>query len=168
MRATGGASVWLALLVVLVASAGCGGRRPRPPAEPKQLPLSRAPATELSESVVRVADPEGKWRFEAHSATMRAAGVEGPFTLIPARCRYQEPGRDPVEMEAERAHVDKQARHVSLRGSVVIVYQEWRLEAERVECDLKTGKVVVPGRQKLILGPGVPRTSRRAGSEAKP
>jgi hypothetical protein len=139
------------LLVSALLAAGCGSRQP-PPQEPKQQPLSAAPSLQFSGSVIRVADPADRWKFEARSAQVKAAGVNGPYALAPADCRYQEAGQPPLVMHSTRADVDKVAQRVVLEGSVRIESNGWVLEADRVNCDLKTGKVVSPGPTKLTLG----------------
>lgn len=109
---------------------------------------------ELGGSVIRIADPGGRWKFEAHSAQVNAKTVDGPFVLSPAEGRYQERGKEPVLMRAARADIDKQAQQVVLQGQVRIASDSWLLEADRVDYDLNTGKVVSPGRTKLSFGQG--------------
>jgi len=61
--------------------------------------------------------------------------------------------------------VNKQTQRVHLEGSVQISSGGWLLEAERVDYDLNTGKVVAPGRTKLTLGSKiVPKSPDVAGS----
>jgi len=146
----------LALCLVVLLLTGCGPRRPPPREEPKQQPLSKAPSLALSESVIRVADPQRRWKFEARSAQVKAAGVNGPYTLSPAECRYQQAGKPPVLMRAKRAEVEKLAKRVTLIGSVRVESNGWLLEADRVEYDLNTAKVVAPGQTKLSFQPAQP------------
>lgn len=139
------------LVLIAFAAVGCA-RRP-PPAPPPPTPAApAAPSLELGGSVIRIADPKGRWRFVARSAKVKATGVDGPYDLTPADARYEEPGKEPVLMRAARADVNKQTQRVHLEGSVQISSGGWLLEAERVDYDLNTGKVVAPGRTKLTLG----------------
>jgi len=118
-------------------------------------------------SVIRVADPEGKWRFEARSEHIEADGIDGPYRLRPAVCRYEEPGKPPVRMRAESARVDKAAEQVLLEGKVRVSYEAWSLDAERVEYDLKQGKVAAAGQTKLSYAGGELAGPREAGSQEK-
>jgi lipopolysaccharide assembly outer membrane protein LptD (OstA) len=120
---------------------------------------------ELGGSVIRIADPEGRWKFEARSAQVKAATLDGPYLLTPADGRYQETGKEPVLMRAARADVDRQGQRVSLRGSVRIASDAWLLEAERVDYDLKNGKVVSPGLTKLTFGQEAAEAFARQGQE---
>jgi len=138
--------VLLALAVTLAIS-GCGGGRPvKETTRPPSPPIS---TVEMSGSTIAVADPAGRWRLEASSPEVTAEGVDGPFRLEPATCRYQERGRPPVLMRAATAVVDRAASRVTLEGNVSIMYQALTLKSERVEYDLKRGEVVARGRTKL-------------------
>ncbi len=144
----------LLVLLVLLAPLGCGGRtKPRPPADEKP-PTSAVAEMRMGGSVIRVADPEGQWRFEARSEQIEAEGVDGPYRLHPAECRYEEKGQPPVLMRAESARLDKGSKRVLLTGKVRVTYESWSLDADRVEYDLKQGKVVASGQTKLTYGEG--------------
>ena len=132
------------LLISLVLAAACAsgcGRRAQPPPEPAP-PKPEVSALTMGGSVITVVDPQGRWKFEARSPHVEADGLEGPFRLAPAECRYQERGRSPVLMTAEEAQVDKAAQRVLLTGKVRITYGTLSLAADRVEYDLQQGKVV--------------------------
>jgi hypothetical protein len=144
----------LLVLLVLVSPLGCGGKTKTRPPEDERLPTSAVGEMQMGGSVIRVADPEGKWRFEARSERIEAEGVDGPYRLHPAECRYEEKGRPPVLMRSESARLDKGAKRVLLTGKVRISYETWSLDAERVEYDLKGGKVVASGQTKLTYGEG--------------
>ncbi len=148
-------------LIVLLAACGCGhGRRPDPenPAVPPQ-----APSVRFGGSVIRMADPKGRWTFEARSAAVKLQSSEGPFTLSPADCTYGEKGKAPVRMRAEVADVQKRAGRVTLRGSVVVSSDGWRLDADSVTYNLNTGKVVSPGRSKVTYSPEAAQRSQSLG-----
>ena len=74
--------------------------------------------------------------------------MHGPYTLAPARARYEEVGRRPALMSAERALIDQESRRVVFEGEVRISSGGWTLEADRVEYDLDSGEVVATGRTK--------------------
>lgn len=136
------------LLLGLLAVWGCGGRpsTSEPPREEKGV---KAPQSlEIGGAVIRMGDPEGDWKFEARSEQGTAAGMDGPYVLTPMEGRYEERGEPPVLMRANRAEVDKGAKRVSLTGSVWVSRGASQLEADRVEYDLRTGKVVAQGRTK--------------------
>ncbi len=137
--------------VALLALAGCG--RPSAPAPQKAPPAPPMPAAthEIAESTVRFADPKGRWKYEVQADRVEAATVHGPYEMTPARARYDELGKPPVTMAAKRAHVDEEARRVVLEGDVHIASPTWRLDADRAEYDLKTGKVVATGRTKWVF-----------------
>lgn len=141
------------LLALLTGLAGCG-RRPAAPKE-EAPPSSAVGEMKMGGSVIRVADPEGRWRFEARSNHIQAEGVSGPYLLRPANCWYQEAGKPRVLIRADSARVDRQAQRVLLLGRVRISYGGWLLEAERVEYNLKQGKVTGSGRTKIMVGSGV-------------
>jgi LPS export ABC transporter protein LptC len=157
------------LFLGLLALSGCARPTPTPEAKGEDAGSARATAHQMKGSTITVVDPEGRWRFEAKAETVQAAGVEGPYTLRPAECRYQAAGTPPVLITAARAEVDKQARRVVLEGEVRIRADAWRLEAERVEYDLEAGEVVAPGRTKWTFGGEAveteePQSSEREGS----
>jgi len=135
------------------ALAGCGHSRPpvRPAAPPEPKP---AVAHEIKETTVRFADPKGRWRFEVKAERVEAATVHGPYDMTPAAARYDEPGKPSVTMTAKRARVDEAARRVVLEGDVSVASPTWRLDADRVEYDLKTGKVAASGHTKWVLAEG--------------
>jgi hypothetical protein len=134
----------------MLAIAGCSARRPAKPTEkpPTQPPV---PSLEFGGSVIRIADPKGNWTFEARSAKIKAKTAEGPFFLVPADGIYQQTGQKPVYMKAVTASIDKAAGRVVLQENVRITSAAWILEADRVDYDLNTGKVVSPGRTKLTF-----------------
>ena len=132
----------------LLALSGCSPPAPVSGGKAEEAGSASSSAHEMRGSTITVVDPEGRWRFEAKAETVEAAGVEGPYTLRPAKCRYEAAGAPPVLMTAARAEVDKQARRLVLEGEVRISAGAWSLEAERVEYDLQAGEVVAPGRTK--------------------
>lgn len=154
----------LALTVaLLLALVGCGGK----PAQdtlakpPDKVP---EPSLEFGGSVIRIADPKGRWTFEARSQQVKAKTAEGPYHLAPVAGTYLEKGRAPVEMSAVSGDIDKRAGRVALRGRVQISSAGWRLEADRVDYDLGTGKVVSPGRTKLTFQPSAEQSGRSEGA----
>jgi LPS export ABC transporter protein LptC len=155
--------------IALVALAGCGRShapvRPAAPPEPKP-----AVAHEIEETTVRFADPKGRWRFEVRADKVEAATVHGPYDMTPATARYEEPGRPSVNMVAKRAQVDEAARRVVLEGDVAVTSPSWRLEADRVEYDLKTGKVAASGHTKWVFAEGATPATQSPSSrkEGKP
>jgi LPS export ABC transporter protein LptC len=142
---------WTCAVLVLCALAGCGGprasvQRETPPPAPKP-----AATHEIAETTIRFTDPKGKWKFQVKADRVEAATIHGPYDMTPATARYDEVSRPPVTMVAKHAHVDEDARRVVFEGDVHIASQEWRLDADRVEYDLKTGKVVASGRTKWVF-----------------
>jgi hypothetical protein len=149
-------------LIVLLAVCGCGRGR-GPDTEEKPAVAPRTPSVRFGGSVIRIEDPKGRWTFEARSASVIAQSSEGPFSLSPADAIYQEKGQQPVHMSAKSADVQKQAGRVILQGSVVITFDNWRLDADRVSYDLNTGKVVSPGHTKVTYLPEGAQQSRPPG-----
>jgi hypothetical protein len=155
---------------------GCG-RRPSstaaaPAAEPQAEPpvvQGSEPAHEIEKSTIRLADPQGRWTFEVESERAEAAGIHGPYVLTPAKGRYDEKGREPVLMSADRARVDEGARRVLLEGRVRVVSGGWGMETDRLDYDLGTGKVVASGRTKWTLteSPLQTRTSEEGRGHEK-
>lgn len=141
-----GYRVWLVMCLLL--AGGCGGRPPTPAPPKEETPAKGPESVAMTGSVIRVAAPDGEWTFEARSERGTAAGMEGPYVLAPMEGRYEREGRPPVLMRADRAEVDKGANRVNLTGSVWVRYSGSQLEADRVEYDLGTGKVVAEGRTK--------------------
>ncbi len=135
-----------AAALIIAALAGCG-RAPTAPQDEKP-PSSAATQMRMGASVIRIVDPDGEWKFEAHSDDIEAENLEGPYQLHPASCWYWPKGRPPVEMKADRARLDKAAQRILLEGNVRITCENWSLAAERVEYDLGEGKVVASGRTK--------------------
>lgn len=140
------------LSLSLLALPGCSRRAAPPPPKvaPSETPTPSAtePAHEIAESTIRVADPQGRWTFEVQSERAEAAGIHGPYILSPAKGRYDEKGKQPVFMSADRTRVDEGARRVLFEGNVRIASAGWALEADRVDYNLNTGKVVASGRTK--------------------
>lgn len=152
---------WPALIALIVAC-GCGhGRRSDPERKPAVTP--RAPSVTFGGSVIRMKDPKGRWTFEARSAAVKGQPSEGSFTLSPADCTYGEKGKEPVRMRAASADVQKQAGRVTLRGSVAVTSDGWRLDADSVTYNLNTGKVVSPGRSKVTYSPEAGQRSQSLG-----
>ena len=154
----------LLVLAALVVCAGCGSPSPpvaerasapaageasAPPAESAPVPEEKPPTSlEIEESKVTVVDPGGRWTFQAESERIEARSMHGPYTLTPARARYEEVGRPPALMTADKAQIDQESRRVVFEGDVRISSGAWTLEADRVEYDLDSGEVVAPGRPK--------------------
>ena len=161
----------LLVLAALVVCAGCGSPSPpaaekasapptgeasapptgeasAPPTGEASAPEGPAPSLEIEESKVTVVDPGGRWTFEAEAERMEAGSMHGPYTLTPARARYEEVGRPPALMTADKAQIDQESRRVVFEGDVRISSGAWTLEADRVEYDLDSGEVVAPGRPK--------------------
>ena len=141
-------------LAGLVLAAGCGGRPsiPEPPREEETA--KTAQSLEVSGSVIRMAAPEGDWKFEARAELATAPTVNGPYVLTPMEGRYEAKNQSPVLMRADRAEVDTAAERVRLLGSVWISFRGSQLEADCVEYDLGTGKVVAQGRTKWTFTEG--------------
>jgi hypothetical protein len=141
---------------------GCG----RAPAQVRQPPPPPKPAVshEIAGTTVRFADPKGRWTFEVRADRVEAETVHGPYEMRPARARYDELGKPPVTMSAQRAHVDEQARRVTFEGEVLIASPAWRLHADRVDYDLKTGKVVASGQTKWVSTEGATPTAQPPSS----
>ncbi len=146
-----GRSARLAAAVALLALVGCG----RPPTPPPARPPSKPAFThEIAETTFRFADPKGRWTFSLQADRVEAATVHGPYDMTPAKGRYEEVGQPAVTMSAQRAHVDETARHVVLEGDVRVASPTWGLQADRVDYDLNTGKVVATGRTKWVFTEG--------------
>ncbi len=134
--------------------AGCGGSKtpPEPPPDAQSgEQVESVPAEgshELKGMTVSVADPEGRWTFEVEADRGTAASIHGPYELERARGRYEESGRPPILMSAQRAYVDEQAQRVRFEDDVVIESSTWTLTAERVEYDLETGEGAATSRTK--------------------
>jgi hypothetical protein len=152
----------LLVLAALVVCAGCGNPPPpapvveQAPAPEEQAPAPEepVPSLEVEESKVKVVDPGGRWTFEAEAERMEAESVHGPYTLAPARARYEEVGRPPALMSAERAQIDQESRRVVFEGKVRISSGGWVVEADRTEYDLDSGEVVVTGNPKWRFSEG--------------
>lgn len=150
-------------LLGLLLAGGCG-RRPSIPEQPlPQEAAKAAQSLEVGGSVIRMAAPEGDWRFEARSERAAAPTVHGPYVLTPMEGSYEAKGQPPVLMGADRAEVDTAAERVRLVGSVWVYFRGAQLEADRVEYDLGTGKVVAEGRTKWTF-----TDERLAPGEGKP
>jgi lipopolysaccharide export system protein LptA len=74
--------------------------------------------------------------------------------MSPAKARYDEVGRPPVTMSSKHAHIDESAHRATFEGDVQVDSATWRLQADRVEYDLKTGEVVASGRTKWLFTEG--------------
>jgi LPS export ABC transporter protein LptC len=143
----------VSLVIALLAAAGCGRQPAAVQPEEEQVPA--APTSLLvSRSTIRVAAPDGRWRLEARSQHIEAASINGPYTLTPADCRYEQQGKPPVLIRAERASVDTAANHLQVEGSVRLVYGAWSMETDHLDYDLDDGKVVASGPTKLTVGEG--------------
>jgi len=149
-------SLLMGMVAALVVCVGCG-RPPAPSAPSAEKPPAAetpAPSLEIEESKVKMVDPGGRWTFQAEAERMEAGSVHGPYTLTPARARYEEVGRPPALMSAERAQIDQESRRVVFEGEVRISSGGWTLEADRVEYDLDSGEVVATGRTKWTFSEG--------------
>jgi len=131
----------LGLLVMF----GCARRPPTPVTKTEKSTSPSATSHEVSGSTIRMADPAGRWSFEARAQRVETASLDGPYALQAAECRYQQSGRPPVLMRAARAQVDRSAGKAVLEGRVRLESDAWVLEAERVEYDLNEGKVLASG-----------------------
>jgi LPS export ABC transporter protein LptC len=157
----------LAAVVVLLTLAGCG--RPRTP--PREQPPPKPAVThEIAETTIRFADPKGRWTFSLEADRVEAVTVHGPYDMTPAKGRYEEVGQPLVTMSAQRAHVDEAARRVVLEGNVRIASPTRGMQADRVDYDLNTGKVVATGRTKWTLNEGSTLTPQApsAGEDGNP
>ena len=142
---------WIWLLMCLLLTGGCGGPPsiPEPPREEKRVKVPQS--LEMGGSVMRMAAPEGGWKFEARSKRAMAPTIDGPYVLMPMEGRYEAKNKPPVLMRADRAEVDEAEKRVTLLGSVWVSFGRLQLEADRVEYDLATGKVVAEGRTKWAI-----------------
>jgi len=145
MRAYALRKAMIFLFLGLLALSGCGRRPPPPVAKTPEATSPSGASHQVSGSTIRLADPQGRWTFEARAERVQAASLDGPYTLEPAECRYEQPGRPPVRMRAARAQVDRSAGRVVLEGDVRLDSATWTLEARRVEYSLDEGKVVASG-----------------------
>ncbi len=151
---------------------GCGHKpAPTPPKPEPQPPVVQQgePAHEIEQSTIRIADPQGRWTFEVQSERAEAAGLHGPYTLSPAKGRYEEKNREPVTMSADRATVSEGSRRALFEGNVRIASAGWALEADRVDYDLNTGKVVATGHTNWTFteSPFQPQTSEEGKGNEK-
>jgi LPS export ABC transporter protein LptC len=148
---------WMAILTLaLLALAGCGRPRvpvrPQPEAKPPETPV----ATTMQNSTVKIADPKGAWTFEAVSKTLEAPHEDGPYHLTKVTGQFQQVGRPPVDMRADRMTLDRQAERIELEGAVRIAREGVMVEGERLNYDLKTGKVLSDTPTKTTIGPKLP------------
>jgi len=149
------AALLMVMAAALVVCAGCGSPATAPPVEKAPAAEEKpVPSLEIEESKVKVVDPGGRWTFQAEAERMEAGSVHGPYTLTPARARYEEVGRPPALMSAERAQIDQESRRVVFEGDVRISSGAWTLEADRAEYDLDSGEVVATGRTKWTFSEG--------------
>jgi LPS export ABC transporter protein LptC len=136
--------------VALITLLGCG--RSRTPANPQPPPPPKsATAHEIAKTTIKFADPQGRWTLQLEADRAEAVALRGPYNMSPARARYDEEGRPSVTISAKRAHVDEDARRVTFEGDVRIDSATWRLQADRAEYDLNTGKVAATGHTKWTL-----------------
>ncbi len=140
----------------LLGPSGCGGG-PSPtadqeqPAEEERAAAEPAVAHEILGSTITIVDPEGRWTFRAESDRIEAESMRGPYELGPARAVYEQEGRAPVRMTANRAWVDEESRRAVFEGDVVVAVEGgWRLETPRLEYNLDSGEVVAAAGTKQI------------------
>ena len=165
MRRRRSTEALICLLAAVIVVGGCGGGPSATGPPNEEPPPHRPDSVTLGESVIRVASPSGDWKFEAWSDRAEATTMEGPYVLSPMEGRYEHKDRPPVLMRADRAEVDKAEGRVKLDGSVWVASGAAQLEADRVEYDLRTGKVVAEGRQKWTLGAEADREGDRPTQE---
>lgn len=161
----------LVLAAALAVCAGCRGAPPAPVAERAPEPAETTDTSlQIEESTVKVVDPGGRWTFEAESERMEAASVHGPYTLTPARARYEEVGRPEVLMSAKKGQIDQETRRVVFEGQVRISSGGWMVEADRAEYELDSGEVVVTGNTKwtFVDGGGGSGESQSADEDDSP
>jgi len=146
----------MGMAAALVVCGGCGGPPPPAPVAESAPAPEEKPDTSLQieESKVKMVDPGGRWTFQAESERIEARSMHGPYTLTPARARYEEVGRPPALMTADKAQIDQESRRVVFEGDVRISSGAWTLEADRVEYDLDSGEVVATGRTKWTFSEG--------------
>jgi LptA/(LptD N-terminal domain) LPS transport protein len=140
--------------------AGC--TRPRPsqvgPGKPKAPALPTS--TTLENTTVKLADPAGKWTFDAVAKTATTAGAKGPYDMTEADGVCRRPGEPPAYLHARRLHLDQQRQHVTLEGAVRVVSGGLTVEGDRIEYDLKTGKVVGAPRTNWTFDPKAAEAAR--------
>ncbi len=159
----------LTIAAVLLAFCGCG--KPRAPAPEKTAAQPKPVAAhEISESTIMFSDPKGRWKLAVQAKRVEAATVHGPYDMSPATARYDEVGKPPVTMSARRAHIDEAAHRAVFEGAVRVSSATWRLEADRVDYDLKTGEVVATGNTKWVFTEGSAPALQppSAGKDGKP
>ena len=160
------AAVCLAL--TLPALTGCG-RGDKAKESGQKGPGQTSPsAMRMETATVKVADPQGRWTFTAKAKETELAGQDGPYHMKGATGRYEQTGKDPVLMSADRVDVDKQAEQVHLAGSVRVTMGAMVMESDEFDYNLRTGKVVARGQPKLTLTrapQGVRPFARRPGEK---
>ncbi len=115
-------------------------------AGPPRVPSSM----KVEKPKVKVADPKGRWTFEAQAETMTAASANGPYTMRRATGRYERKGQPPVTMRADQIVVDQGTRHATLTGSVHLESPTMQVDAPRVVYDLDTQQVHATGPTKGV------------------
>jgi|WetSurMetagenome_2_1015567.scaffolds.fasta_scaffold361829_2 lipopolysaccharide assembly outer membrane protein LptD (OstA) len=152
------AAFCLALALPVLTGCGGGGKATEAEKEPGQTAPT---AMKMETATVKLADPKGRWTFTAKAKETELAAQDGPYHLKGATGRYEQTGKEPVLMSADRVDVDKKAEQVHLAGSVRVTMGAMMMESDEFDYNLRTGKVVARGQPKLTL-------TRDATGGAKP
>lgn len=155
-------TAWLVCALLAPALlAGCS--RPRTPqvGPDKPKPPALPTSTTLENTTVKLADPAGKWTFDATAKSATTAGARGPYDMTEADGVCRRPNEPPAYVRAHRLHLDQERQQITLEGGVRVISGGLTVEGDRIEYDLKTGKVVGAPRTNWTFSPGAADAARK-------
>jgi LPS export ABC transporter protein LptC len=111
----------------------------------------------LAKSDFVLADPEGRWRWEASAASAEMDEAAGTSRLSRVKGTYFLKDRAALRLRADRGRLDRKQEKALLEGKVQgeSLLTGAKLRADRVEIDLKAMRLEARGKVRIELGAAV-------------
>ena len=144
------------LLIALLAMSGCG-RHERPAAPPTRRPQRPAVSSTLTRGHFLLADPGGRWRWEASAASARSDEATGTGQLEGLEATYFSRGKPALRLRADKGRLNREQEIVLLEGKVKgeSLLTGAKLAAEQVELHLNTQRLEARGGVRVETAAGV-------------
>jgi LPS export ABC transporter protein LptC len=124
---------------------------------PRTLASNDDPGYSARDAEIIETGPDGRPRYTLRAAAIRQDPADGSVLLEAVDMSVAQPGDPPWQVRADKGRLPKDARAVSLEGSVTLEGEAapgqgtLRIRTERLDYDLEAGRVTVPSAVSLEM-----------------